>query len=356
LFEQVARSLDAYYVDFAPAQMMPEDFGGMPTNTPDGFVYEMMATLKKANAAPSAIINLDEMSNVPRSTQAGMLRFIHTRRCGDYKLGDHVRIGGAMNPTSTATDAQETAIALANRVAWIPWKRVTAKEHAAYVIGNGADTELDLPTFDSEAYKDALRDVSAIYAAYMDARGVLDEDPDKDPRIFARTPLAYATPRSWEAFVRVAATCRMFNDFEALKTLGEGIVGPPQALEFSAFYADADLPNPEAWLKDAKLFTHDPRRPDRTFAACTALALCAVDKERTEKMKDAEKLDRWNAAWAGLQCMRDAEAQKTAIALAGQTLAQNKPKGALLASVEKLIKELAIVIRAAGFQSTPTIK
>lgn len=351
LFEQVARSLRAHYVDLAPAQMGPEDFAGWPTPGPDGLRFEMAQALKDANAAQRAIINLDELSNVPRATQAGMLRFMHTRRCGDYTLGAHVRIGGAMNPPESATDSQEIALPLANRVAWLPWAKVTAREHVAYMINGGADTDLDLPAeLDREAYADAYRDLTAIYAAFMERRGVLEEDPVKDERIAARQPLAYATPRSWEAFVRVAATCRVYQDVEALKTIGEGLVGPPQALEFAAFYLDADLPSPEAWLRKPKLFSHDPKRPDRTFAATTSLALAAVDKERTEKMPDADRLARWNAAWDCLQHVLNSGADKTVVALAGQTLALWKPKGALLATVQKLITEdLAPVIRAAGF-------
>ncbi len=351
LFEQVARALGAFYLDLAPAQMGPEDFAGWPTPTKDGLRFEMMQALKDASAAPRAVVNLDELSNVPRSTQAGMLRFIHTRRCGDYALPATVRLGGAMNPPETATDAQELALPLSNRVAWLPWSKVTAQEHVAFMLAGGADTDLALPpSMDPDAYADAYRDCAAIYAAFMDRRGVIEEDPTKDDRILARFPLAYATPRSWEAFVRVAATCRVFSDVEALKTIGEGIVGPAQALEFTAFYLDADLPSPEAWLKKADLFTHDPKRPDRTFAACTSLALAAVDKERCAKMKDEERLGRWNAAWAGLQCVLATGADKTVVALAGQTLALNKPKGALLASVQKLITEdIAPVIRAAGF-------
>lgn len=351
LFEQVARNLGAYYLDLAPAQMGPEDFAGWPTPTAEGLRFEMAQSLKDANAASVAIICLDELSNVPRATQAGMLRFMHTRRCGDYTLGAHVRIGGAMNPAESATDAQEIALPMANRVAWLPWAKVTAREHVAFMLGGGRDTDLDLPpALDPEAYADAFRDVTAIYAAFMERHGVIEEDPVKDERIAAREPLAFATPRSWEAFLRVCATCRVFGDVEAIKTIGEGLVGPPQALEFAAFYLDADLPSPEAWLKNPKLFSHDPKRPDRTFAATTSLAMAAVDKERTEKMKDEERLARWNAAWAALEHALKSGADKTVVALAGQTLALWKPRGALLAAVEKLITEdLAPVIRAAGF-------
>lgn len=351
LFEQVAKALGAFYVDFAPAQMGPEEFAGMPTPSEEwGLTYEMGRKLKEANAAPLAIVNLDELSNVPRATQAGMLRFVHTRRCGDYDLGANVRLGGAMNPPESATDAQEIALPLANRVGWLPWLRVTAREHVAYMLAGGSE-DLALPEkLDPLAYSDALRDVTAIYAAFMDRRGVLEEDPVKDERILARFPLAYATPRSWEAFVRVAATCRAYDDADAIKTIGEGIVGPAQALEFAAFYHDADLPSPEAWLKNPKLFTHDPKRPDRTFAATTSLALAAIDKERTATMKDEERLERWNAAWLALTHVLESGADKTVVALGGQALALSKPKGAMLATVKKLIEEdLAPVIRAAGF-------
>jgi hypothetical protein len=351
LFETVARSLDAFYLDLAPAQMGPEDFAGWPTPTADGLRFEMMRSLRDANAAPRAIVNLDELSNVPRATQAGMLRFIHTRRCGDYALNDSVRIGGAMNPSESATDAQEIALPMANRIAWLPWAKVTAKEHVAFMLNGGAASDLELPeSLDANAYDAAYRDLTAIYAAFMERRGVLEEDPIRDPAILSRVPLAYATPRSWEAFIRVAATCRVLGDIDAMKTLGEGIVGPAQSLEFVAFYLDADLPSPEAWLVDPAVFTHDPKRPDRTFAATTALALAAVDKTRCADMTDKERAARWNAAWAALDAVLKTGADKTVVALAGQTLALNKPKGALLASVQKLIVEdLAPVIGAAGF-------
>jgi hypothetical protein len=350
LFEAVARSLDAYYVDFAPAQMGPEDFAGWPTpNAERGLVFEMMWSLKQANASKRALINLDELSNVPRATQAGMLRFIHTRRCGDYVLEPHVRMGGAMNPPETATDAQDIAVALANRVAWLPWLKVGAKEHVQFMLNGGVDTDLDLPaTLDPQEYADAYRDMSAIYAAFMERRGVIEEDL-KDARVLARFPLAYATIRSWEAFIRVAATCRVFGDVDAMRTIGEGIIGPPQALEFAAFYLDSDIPSPEAWLKKSDLFKHDPKRPDRTFAATAALALAAVDETRASS--DKEKLERWTQAWRGLEAVLKSGADKTVVALAGQTLAIKRPKGALLASVQKLIvEELAPVIKAAGFQ------
>jgi hypothetical protein len=332
--------------------MGAEDFNGMPwADREKGLRLEMMAALKEANAAPRAIINLDELSNVPRSTQSAMLRFIHTRRCGDYVLGPHVRMGGAMNPTSSAADAQEISLPMGNRICWLPWLKVTAMEHASFITGGGRDTPLELPEKPTPEQEDeAFRYTSAVYAGFMHRRGVLDEDPEKDERILARSPLAWATPRSWEAFIRVAATCHIFGDVEAMQTIGEGLVGPAQALEFMAFYTDSDLPDPEDWLKDPHHFKHDAKRPDRTFAAVTQLALAAVDKDRTAAMKDGDKTARWNAAMNALVAISETASDKTVLALGGQTLAINRPKGALLATYQKFINEvLAPIIRAAGF-------
>lgn len=347
--EAVADALGARYLEWIPAQMSPEDFNGWPTPRPEGLVFEVSKALRDANDAPLAILNLDEMSNTPRSTQAAMLRFIHSRRAGDVLLRPSLRICGAMNPPDTSADAQEISHPLANRVCWLPWLPTETSDHVAYILRGGSIEDLGLAPISDDAWHDAFNDVAAIYAAFMERRGDLREDPNA-AGVISRFPFAYSTERSWTNFLHVAATCRAAHDEDALRIVAEGTIGKPQALEFMAFYLDADLPSPEAWLKNPKLFTHDSKRPDRTFAATTALALATNDKRKTEKLKPAEKLDRWHRAWDCLQHCLDSKADKTVVALAAQSLATDRPAGALLAHVQKLITEdLAPVIRAAGF-------
>lgn len=352
LFSEVASYLDAFFLDLIPAQMSPEDFNGWPTPTPTGLRFEMLGCLRDANRAPRALVLLDEMSNVPRSTQAAMLRFIRTRRSGDDSLAPTVMLAGAMNPPSSSADAQEIAAPLANRVIWLPWKDVTAEEHADYVLRRSVPEPFDLPAnTDHERYWRVLDETAAIYAAFIRRRGVIRESPD-DPSVAGRFPLAYATPRSWEAFVRVAATCRMNGDRDAMLTIGEGTVGKPQALEFCSFESALDLPDPEEWLVKPDLFAHDPKRPDRTFAAITSLALAATDDRFTERLSDADRLGRWNAACGCLRAIHGTGAGKDVLAVAAQQLAMRKPRGGVLASVQDLIEILRPVIRAAGITAS----
>src|SRR5678809_692314 len=71
----------------------PQDFGGFPVSTPDGVRLLPMAWARDAKRLADegvlVIVFLDELTTVPPTTQAAMLRLLTENVCGELELPDY---------------------------------------------------------------------------------------------------------------------------------------------------------------------------------------------------------------------------------------------------------------------------
>jgi hypothetical protein len=120
---------------------------------------------------------------------------------------------------------------------------------------------------------------------------------------------------------------------EARAALVRGAVGDGAGVEFLAWLAEMDLPDPEAVLADPASFLL-PSRGDRAYAAVAAVA-AVVAADPTPQ--------RWVAGWQVLG--KAAETAPDVAAVAARTLARCRPDGVALPAEVRLF---APVLRDAG--------
>jgi len=347
---QMAASLGMPMETIIASVCDPTDFGGYPI--PDGETLKRLPMQWASNLLRKGkgIAFIDEISTCPPATQAALLRCVLDGAVGDLQLpryGDAeddsgVRWMAAANPPEQAAGGHELTDPLQNRFVHIEWPSPDAAAWCEYMLtGNGILG--GLPPFDREAWNKSWGRSKALVTSFIRARPtLLTENPDK---IRGRFPMAFATPRSWDCAARLLATTIAFDESEAVFPLFKACVGEPAAQEFTTWLRTADLPDPESLLKNADLWTPDPKRPDLTFAVLTSVAACATEARPTAE----EYGRRWVAAWSVLA---KAMAQgKDIVVVAAKMLASKRPigkNGLLKPEVQKVAMSLLGVIDAAN--------
>ena len=104
----------------------PQDFGGFPVSTPDGVRLLPMAWARDAQRLAEdgylVVVFLDELTTVPPTTQAAMLRLLTENVCGELRLPDYEPGKGgvvylcASNAVEWAAGGQEIQAPMANRL------------------------------------------------------------------------------------------------------------------------------------------------------------------------------------------------------------------------------------------------
>src|SRR5438132_8396296 len=104
----------------------PQDFGGFPVSTPDGVRLLPMAWARDAQRLAEGgylvVVFLDELTTVPPTTQAAMLRLLTENVCGELRLADYEPGKGgvvylcASNAVEWAAGGQEIQAPMANRL------------------------------------------------------------------------------------------------------------------------------------------------------------------------------------------------------------------------------------------------
>ena len=104
----------------------PQDFGGFPVSTPDGVRLLPMAWARDAQRLAEdgylVVVFLDELTTVPPTTQAAMLRLLTENVCGELRLPDYEPGKGgvvylcASNAVEWAAGEQEIQAPMANRL------------------------------------------------------------------------------------------------------------------------------------------------------------------------------------------------------------------------------------------------
>ena len=277
----------------------PQDFGGFPVSTPDGVRLLPMAWARDAQRLAEdgymVVIFLDELTTVPPTTQAAMLRLLTENVCGELPLPDYQPGKGgvvylcASNAVEWAAGGQEIQPPMANRL----WHGEFPMDHETWcdMMVSDFPSPTDLPVVPADYLREHHHRQRAMVAAYVRASG--HDAWLSPPEDQARRSGPWASGRTWYLASRFLAA------IEAVSPGNRSLQGPAlaglvgdQALPFLEYREALNLPDPEDILKDPRGFVL-PDRVDRAYAACYAL-VGAVLNNKTPR--------RWEAAMIALGC------------------------------------------------------
>jgi len=288
----------------------PSDFAGLPVVVGEGVRFAPPAWARRLAAAGRGLLFLDELSTAPPAVQAALLRVVLERVVGDLELPAEVAVVAAANPPEQAADGWDLSAPLANRLCHLAWD-IDPRAVADGLAGGWAAPEVpQLP----DGWAAELGLALALVAAFLHARPALACAPPADADAAGR---GWPSPRTWEMAARLwAASGAAGSADEARAALVRGAVGEGAGVEFLAWLAEMDLPDPEVVLADPAAFRL-PSRGDRAYAAVAAVA-AVVAADPTPQ--------RWAAGWQVLG--RAAQSAPDVAAVAARTLARCWPAGA----------------------------
>lgn len=344
----LTRALDLHLETVIAAIREPSDFAGLPIpENGHGVRLEPPSWAVRLSKIGSGVCFFDEADKCPPAVQSALLRPILEGTVGDLQLPAGVKFIAAANPPEGANGGWELSAPLANRFVHLKWASPTAEEWRDWLF-NGDAKANTFPKLNLEDWDGHFSQAKALAAGFLRARpGNMSESASK---YTGRSPLAFATCRTWEAATRLLASCRSLGHQEAAMTLVEACIGTPVATEFLSWVRDNDLPDPETLLLDPKKWTPDPMYPDRAFAVCLAIGSAAIAKTIGGKdVSKKDRRDRWHQAWRVLN--RAIALGKDLVTIPGNMLCkrENRPEGGTLDSdVRKIIVQLEAVVDAAG--------
>jgi hypothetical protein len=289
----------------------PSDFAGLPVVVGGEVLFAPPDWARRLAGLEAGICFFDEISTAAPSTQKALLRVIHERVVGDLALGHGVRMVAAANSADVAAGGWDLSAPLANRFLHLTWE-LDPKVVSAGLMGHwpeaaslqiNPDWERQLPRH------------GALVAGFLSARpGVVHQRPTDQHS----AGLAWPSPRSWEAVIRVLAAAHGSGiSEEASLGLVAGLVGEGAAVEFLRFERDLDLPNPEELLAKPSSYVK-PKRNDQVHAVIASV-VSAVRADLTPS--------RWTAAMKVF--VKVAEGGQLDIAALGlRALVQYRPDGA----------------------------
>lgn len=313
-----------------PAERGEGALGVVPVPSEDRSVLHYPLPAWAARLAASdhgGLVFLDEVSSTPPALQPAIMGLALDGIIAGQKLPPHIKRCAAANPIDQAAGGWELAPALANRFVHLEWASPKAPDWIAWLAGQDSGdkvVKLDMADFEKE-----LGQAKALAAAFLRRfPDALHEDVQKT---IGRTPPAFSTPRTWETAVRLLAACRAAGRMELYPALAQGSLGPTVAMQgahgdaqgaWLVWLKDNDLPDPEDILDNPLLFTHDVRRPDRTFAILFSVAEAALlTTAGGKKLSDKVRVDRWHRGWAVLERGLDMKLGKDLVLLPARQLA-----------------------------------
>ena len=294
------------------------DYLGLPIEIDGQVVYSPPAWAIRLNAAKKSVLFLDELTTSAPSVQKAMLRIMQERYVGEYKLNDGVVIIAAANPPETAADGWELPAPVANRLLHMDWHFDV--EEWLSGVGNNFETST---TYSIEQligkYDESNRARSyALITSFLRSRPeFLAPNPPEDPD---KAGKAWPSPRSWTNAISALAHLDA-GDEDAATLILKGCVGQDHAVEFIAWAADQDLPNPVDVLKDPSIVDWS-MRPDKLFAVVTAVSYLAVARGDVVT---------WNAAVAVMEACGENERPDVALP-SMRNLVAKMPKGAAIST------------------------
>jgi len=305
----------------------PSDFAGLPIVVGDGVRFAPPGWARRLAEGGRGLLFLDELSTAPPAVQAALLRVVLERVVGDLALPDEVSVVAAANPPEQAADGWDLSAPLANRLCHLAWEVDPSAVADGLAGGWAAPAVPALP----DGWEAGLGVTRGLVAAFLHVRPALACAPPADAASMGK---GWPSPRTWDMTARLVAAAEAAGaGGEARSALVRGAVGEGAGVEFLAWLAEMDLPDPEAVLADPDSFVL-PKRGDRAYAAVTAVAAVVAADPTPE---------RWTAGWRVLG--KAAAGAPDVAAVAARMLARCRPDETPLPAEVRLF---APVLRDAG--------
>lgn len=349
--QSLAAALDWDVEILRPAERGEGALGVVPIPSEDRSVLHYplpdWAARLQGSAKPGLIF-LDEVSSTPPALQPAIMGLALDGVIAGQRLPGHIKRCAAANPVDQAAGGWDLSPALANRFVHLSWPCPSAQNWVSWLMGQ-PDSGLAL-RLDLEGWEKEWGAAKALGAAFIRSHpACLHEEVQK---VLGRTPPAFATPRSWEAALRLLASCRAAQREDLYPMLAQGCLGPAIALEgtednpggsWLVWLKHNDLPDPEELLKDPTLFQHDPHRPDRTFAILYAVAEAALATVNGKKLTEKARVERWQKGWCVLDRALAMKLGKDVVLLSAQILVdrQRRPKAMPEAEGKRVVELLS---------------
>jgi hypothetical protein len=237
---------------------------------------ELDVLVEEARKVTGGVAFYDELNLATRETESAALDRIDAPPA-------NIAVIAAGNPPTRGQAARSLGAPAANRFCHLEVDVDPEAWVAAQMTGWPED-KASLPALKKGGAEDHVRRARMLASAFIRRRPELLEDQPEDTVSAGK---GWPSTRTWEYATNLYGTAAALgleaNDRYALL---HGCIGSATK-EFAAYCADADLIDPEEWLKNP---TTDisAMRIDQTIAGLTALAH-VVERNWTEK--------RWVAAW-----------------------------------------------------------
>lgn len=297
----VSKQLTMPCITLIASNMEATDFAGLPFVTNDGQVQRaLFPEIEQACDSP-AVLFLDEITAIPRSVEAPLLRLALERNAGGRQLHEHTRVIMAGNPPEQAPGGITLSAAMVNRV--VQAKVTPALDEIANFFA-GTPVVPNLSHLMSEedtakAYQAEAEDF-ALAAKHL---GDLIEFTPPEASIADGQP--WGSPRAWELGLRAySALARDYatgqGDMVGAALLA-GIVGSGAALKFLAQRElRKNLPTPDQ-------IANEPEKTPVPNERKYELAAITVARRAAEK-------DYW-AAFVWLDRLPSAEIKRAAASM-----------------------------------------
>jgi hypothetical protein len=266
-WEALAAALGRTFVPLLGATHLPEDFSGYPTPDHKAGVVNMMPTSwVKKTMDGKALVHVDEVTNVPSATQAGLLSVISERRVGDYVMPASTIIVGSCNPPELCPNAVPLAPAMRARFFHYDWQ----VDYEHWFTGLRAGCQWTAPKFPivPQHWEDNLVQFGSLVEAFLRAAPDCREKLPTDDET-----MSFPNLRTWTYLVRCCAAafaCGYERKDPMYKALTLGCVGDAVGGEFLRYWNHLDLADPESFLSGDEVYEYE-KRPDHNVCLLTGL-------------------------------------------------------------------------------------
>jgi len=194
----------------------------------------------------------------------------------------------AMNASKHTASSYELAAAMTNRIGFLDWEGVSAKQFCAYVLSKGGADPLSLiEPIDTMAFE---AEVDAHWGrAWATAAGQIAGFITSKPSALMQEPReghqgAWPSGRSWDTAIHALTGSILFGFSPAERDQAcAAFIGKAPWNEFTSWLRTADLPSPDDVLSGRVVFHHRPARLDRTVAvlgSCTSMVMSAPEADK----------------------------------------------------------------------------
>lgn len=267
----------------------PEDAGGAPflTKNDELVIACLLQPVNVLNALGKGVLFLDEFNWARPATQGAFLSMVWARRVGDTAFSNHIRIILAGNPPSSAGGGHMLIPPMANRLAHWDIQAPSDDEENEYLMG--------MTQKDEGVIEQGERKVKELWAdEWPKTVGQMigfkrqfpqhrhAEPKSGDPQAHK----AWASGRSREMAMRAITTVRIMEGADSEDMQDEffaACCGEKAAVDWAAYRADADLPDPLTMLKQG--YKPDRTRLDKTLAAFSSAAAYVIGRPTMDERK-----------------------------------------------------------------------